>query len=147
VLAEVTPPVALSAYAASSVMMTDPIETGVFAARVALPKYFIGITFILSLSGSAILILPVTLTLPMNEAIFEIISRYALTILAVFYLNVGVIGYLRKAMSKTERIIVGAGAVLLFYPSYQINLIAGAAATIVVVKNWLEGRGGKMQDA
>ncbi len=146
VLAEVTPPVALSAYAASAVMMTDPIETGVFAARVALPKYLIGITFILSLSGSAILILPVTLTLPMNEAIFEIISRYGLTILAVFYLNVAVIGYLRKAMSKAERWIVGAGAVLLFYPSYRINLIAGAAATIIVAKNWLSGRVEKTQE-
>jgi TRAP transporter 4TM/12TM fusion protein len=137
VLAEVTPPVALSAYAASSVMGTDPVKTGVFAARVALPKYFIGLTFILSFSGTGLLIIPVLQTMSGLEAFGVIALRFLLTILAVVFLNVAVVGYFFKKLSTVERWIVGVCAVLLFYPSIQMNLISGAISLIVVIRNWM----------
>lgn len=140
VLAEVTPPVALSAYAAASVMETDPIKTGVYAARVALPKYLIGITFILSLSGSSLLILPVLETLPLGEALVQIAIRYSLSIMGIFFLNVAVIGYLTKAVSTLERIVVGAGAVLLFYPSSLTDVIGVLVIAAFLAKKWVERR-------
>jgi TRAP transporter 4TM/12TM fusion protein len=140
VLAEVTPPVALSAYAAASVMETDPIQTGVYAARVALPKYLIGITFILSLSGSSLLVLPVLETLPLGEAIVQIVIRYSLSLLGIFFLNVAVIGYLTKPLSTLERIVVGAGAVLLFYPSSLTDVIGVIVIAAFMAKKWVERR-------
>ena len=100
VLAEVTPPVALSAYAAAAVMGTDPIKTGIFAARVAIPKYLIGLTFILSFSGTALLVLPVLDNLPLNQALVLIISRFLFSILAIFYLNAAVIGYFLRNLTS-----------------------------------------------
>jgi TRAP transporter 4TM/12TM fusion protein len=140
VLAEVTPPVALSAYAAASVMGTDPIKTGVYAARVALPKYLIGITFILSLSGSGLLIIPALLTLPVGEAVVQIFIRYFLSLLAIFCLNVAVLGYFIKALSTLERIVAGACAVLLFYPSSQTDVIGVLVLTAFLAKKWVEHR-------
>lgn len=140
VLAEVTPPVALSAYAAASVMGTDPIKTGVFAARVALPKYFIGITFILSVGGSGLLIIPILQALPLGEAIVQIVIRYFLSLLAIFCLNVAVLGYFIKALSTLERILVGICAVLLFYPSSQTDIIGVLALGGFLVRKWMEYR-------
>ncbi len=140
VLAEVTPPVALSAYAAAAVIGTDPIKTGVFAARVAVPKYLIGLTFILSMSGTALLVVPVLHTLPMAEAIIEIILRYFLSFLAVFFLNVAVVGYFIRDLSKLERFIVGAAALILFYPSGQSDLIGSLIVVGFLLKKWIERR-------
>ncbi len=140
VLAEVTPPVALSAYAAASVMRTDPILTSIAAARVALPKYLIGITFIMSLSGSGLLIIPVLQTLPLGEAAVQIAIRYLLSFLAVFFLNVAVIGYFMQRLSTLERVVVGACAVLLFYPSSQTDVIGFLAVTGFLAKKWFQQR-------
>jgi TRAP transporter 4TM/12TM fusion protein len=140
VLAEVTPPVALSAYAAAAVMGTDPIKTGFFAARVAIPKYLIGLTFILSFSGTAILIIPVLETLPLSQAILQIISRFAFSILAVFYLNAAVVGYFIRNLTAIERGIVGICAVLLFYPSDTLNMAVVLIPTIILAKIWIENR-------
>jgi TRAP transporter 4TM/12TM fusion protein len=140
VLAEVTPPVALSAYAASAVMGTDPIRTGVFAARVALPKYLIGLTFILSLSGTSLLIIPVLQTLPLGEAIAHIVFTFFFTILAVLYLNVAVVGYFRRNLSPLERIVIGICAVLLFFPSYLLSVIAMVISTPMLIRAFIQSR-------
>ena len=140
VLAEVTPPVALSAYAAASVMGTDPIKTSVFAARVALPKYFIGLTLILSLSGTSLLIIPVLQTLPLATAMGHIAFTFFFTILGIFCLNVAVVGYFLKRLSTAQRYVIGVCAVLLFYPSYQLSLIATAVATPLLVFNFIKSR-------
>jgi TRAP-type uncharacterized transport system fused permease subunit len=142
VLAEVTPPVALSAYAAASVFGTDPIKTGVYAARVALPKYLLGITFILSLSGTSLLILPALQTFPVGEAVVQIAIRFLLSILAIFFLNVAVVGYFMKGISIStfERIVVGACAVLLFYPTWQTDVIGIVVLAAFMAKKWVERR-------
>ncbi len=140
VLAEVTPPVALSAYAASSVMGTDPIRTGVFAARVALPKYLIGTTFILSLSGTSLLIIPIIRSVPLGEAIAHIVFTFLFTILAVLYLNVAVVGYFRRILSTVERIVLGICSVLLFYPSYLLSVIAVVISTPMLIRTFIQTR-------
>lgn len=140
VLAEVTPPVALSAYAAAAVMGTDPIKTGIFAARVAIPKYLIGLTFILSFSGTAILIIPALETLPLNQALVQILSRFFFSILAVVYLNAAVVGYFIRNLTDIERGIIGICAVLLFYPSDTLNMAVALISTLILAKIWVETR-------
>ncbi len=140
VLAEVTPPVALSAYASASVMGTDPIKTGVFAARVALPKYLIGLTLILSLSGTALLIIPVVHTLPLAAALGHIVSTFLFTILGILCLNVAVVGYFRAGLSTVERYVMGVCAVMLFYPSYTLSIVATVVILPLMVRNVLKGR-------
>jgi TRAP transporter 4TM/12TM fusion protein len=140
VLAEVTPPVALSAYAAAAVMGTDPIKTGVFAARVAVPKYMIGITFLLSVSGTALLVIPVLQTLPVGEAVFFIVTRYLLSIVAILCLNVAVVGYFMRDISTLERWIIGASAVILFFPSTETDVIGVVVVAVFLFKNWLQKR-------
>jgi TRAP transporter 4TM/12TM fusion protein len=140
VLAEVTPPVALSAYAAAAVIGTDPIKTGVFAARVAVPKYLIGITFLLSTSGTALLVIPVIQTLPLSEAIFLIAARYFLSTLAILCLNAAVIGYFLDDLSKLERTIIGACAIALFFPSIETDIIGCVVVIAFLAKKWIEKR-------
>jgi len=122
VLAEVTPPVGLSVYAASSVFNTNPIKTGLYSSLVALPKYLIGLSFICSYYGTATLILPILENTPLVKAIFLIVSKFILTICAIFFLNAGTTGYSFWEHSKIIRFIFILGGVLLFYPNLYFNL-------------------------
>lgn len=137
VLAEVTPPVALSAYAAAAVMGTEPIKTGVFAARVALPKYLIGITFILSFSGTGLLIIPMVQSLATGDAVVQIILRYLVTIIGIVFLNVAVAGYFFGDIGRVARYVVGASAVMLFFPSATTDAIGCTLIAAFVVKQWI----------
>lgn len=140
VLAEVTPPVALSAYAAAAVMGTEPVRTGVFAARVAIPKYLIGVTFILSFSGTGLLIIPMLQTLSTGDAVVQIILRYLVTIVAIVFLNVAVVGYLFGDLQRWERYIVGASSALLFFPSSETDLIGCIVIAAFFLLRWIAHR-------
>ncbi len=121
-------------------MGTDPIRTGVFAARVALPKYLIGLTLILSLSGTALLIIPVFQTLPRGEAIGHIIFTFFFTIMGIFYLNVAVVGYFRQNLSTLERYVIGICAIMLFYPSYSLSVVAVIISTPLLIRVFIKNR-------
>lgn len=140
VLAEVTPPVALSAYAAASVMGTDPIRTGVYASKAALPKYLIGLAFILSVSGSGLLVLPVLQALPLGQAIPEMIVRYGITALGILSLNVATLGYFTRRLSLVERLAVGLASTLLFYPSSATDVAGVLLLGGFFARMWIERR-------
>ncbi|MCX7849704.1 TRAP transporter fused permease subunit [Thermus sp.] len=124
VLADVTPPVALSAYAASSVFGTNPLQTGVYAARVALSKYLVGFFFLLSYSGTALLIVPVLENSPPGEAWPMILERFFSVAAGIIYLSASGAGYTRRPLKRWEAWALGTLAVLLFVPHGPLNLAA-----------------------
>jgi TRAP transporter 4TM/12TM fusion protein len=124
VLADVTPPVALSAYAAASVFGTNPLQTGVYAARVALAKYLVGFFFLLSYSGAALLIVPVLETAPPGQALGFILWRFVAVAVGIIYLSASGAGYTRRPLKRLEAWALGLLAVLLFVPHAYLNLAA-----------------------
>uniref|UniRef100_A0A7C5ZZM3 TRAP transporter fused permease subunit n=1 Tax=Thermus tengchongensis TaxID=1214928 RepID=A0A7C5ZZM3_9DEIN len=122
VLADVTPPVALSAYAASSVFGTNPLQTGVYAARVALSKYLVGFFFLLSYSGTALLIVPVLESSPPGEAWPMILERFLSVAIGIVYLSASGAGYTRRPLKRWEAWALGILAVMLFVPFWPLNL-------------------------
>jgi TRAP transporter 4TM/12TM fusion protein len=123
VLAEVTPPVGLSIYAASSVFETNPIKTGIYSAIVALPKYLIGLSFICSYYGTATLILPIFEYHTPFDSILIITSKFILTFAGIVFLNAGVIGFARRTYTNLERVILITCGVLLFYPAFYFDIV------------------------
>ncbi|AFZ68673.1 TRAP transporter permease [Deinococcus peraridilitoris] len=137
VLADVTPPVALSAFAASSVYGTDPIKTGVATARVALPKYFLGMFFILAYPATAILIVPVVAHQGLAAALPLIIYRFAASILGVLFMSAATAGYARRELQRWESWLLGIAGVALLSPYWTLN----ALAFVVGAYFFLFGRG------
>ncbi|MGC8719904.1 MAG: TRAP transporter permease, partial [Thermodesulforhabdaceae bacterium] len=102
ILADVTPPVALSAYASASVFGTHPLTTGIYAARVALPKYLLGFSFILSFSGTALLIVPVWKILPWWQVLATAGLRLICVLLGAWLLSAATAGYLAKPLTNNQ---------------------------------------------
>lgn len=116
VLADVTPPVALSAYASASVFKTDPIRTGIYAARVALAKYIIGFFFLLSFTGTGLLILPVIQSVGGLEGWIIVLERFAFTAAAIIFMAAATVGYTRRPLARWESWVMGLLALALFFP-------------------------------
>jgi TRAP transporter 4TM/12TM fusion protein len=123
VLADVTPPVALSAYAAASVFGTNPLQTGVYAARVALAKYLVGFFFLLSYSGAALLIVPVLETAPPGQALGLILWRFVAVAVGIIYLSASPPATPGGPSSASRAWALGLIALLLFIPQASLNLL------------------------
>lgn len=137
VLADITPPVGLSGYAAASVFQTDPIKTCVYAAMVALPKYLFGFAFLLSVPGMALLIVPVLQTVGTGEAVALIASRFLFTIAGIVLLAASEVGFLRQHLRPAMRWAFGIAGLLLIYPDTVLNaavLVLAAALYVYAAR-------------
>jgi TRAP-type uncharacterized transport system fused permease subunit len=56
------------------------------------------------------------------------------------YLNVAVVGYFRRNLSPLERIVIGICAVLLFFPSYLLSVIAMVISTPMLIRAFIQSR-------
>ncbi|HKI56331.1 MAG TPA: TRAP transporter fused permease subunit [Trueperaceae bacterium] len=124
VLADITPPVGLSAYAAASVFKTDPIQTGLYAALVAMPKYLIGFTFLLSYTGTALLIVPVVQGLSIGHALLVIVPRFVFALAGIVLLAAAGAGYMTHRLGGWERWLMAAVGLVLLYPATGVNVVA-----------------------
>jgi len=145
ILADVTPPVALAAYAAAGIVGVDPIRAGVKAAIIALPKYLIGLLILTSYAGTGLLILPVILTAESSYTASTIIVRQVvITLYALFVLTVCNVGYLRKEVSAVERAVGLVGSMIMLFPmlvSYELSLTIGFVLTLLpLVRQFLVRR-------
>lgn len=117
VLADITPPVALSVYAAAALIRENPIKVGIVAAKIALPKYLLGFSFATAPLGATILIIPF-LNDPLN-----IILRIIFVLLSIISINIATVGYLNKNIILWKRIIYLILGFMLMLPFETLNMI------------------------
>ena len=123
VLADVTPPVALAAYAASGISGADPFKTGITAFGLASAGFIVPFVIV---SAPIILWLP-TLLDPSASFDFIFFGRVVVTLfLGVIALGATVIGYFRTMSNPLERIITGIAALCLLYPELYSDIIGFA---------------------
>jgi TRAP-type uncharacterized transport system fused permease subunit len=113
--------VALSAYASVSVFQTDPIRTGVYAAKVALPKYLLGFSFILAYEGTALLLMPLWRTASGYEALTGFLLRLITVSAGAVFMAAATVGYARRPLRKWECWAAGLLSVSLFAPFLWVN--------------------------
>ncbi|MCX7822393.1 MAG: TRAP transporter fused permease subunit [Syntrophobacterales bacterium] len=146
ILADVTPPVGLSAYASASVFGTHPLRTGIYAARVAIPKYLVGFSFILSFSGTALLIVPVWNLLPWWHSTALIGARLLCAFIGAALLSGAGAGYLIKPLSIHHRWVIGIISLGFFWPDWIINVISFVITLIVFLVSGQFSKKGVIQE-
>jgi TRAP-type uncharacterized transport system fused permease subunit len=124
ILADVTPPVALSAYASASVFLTEPLKTGVYAAKVALPKYLVGFSFILTYQGTSLLLIPMLTTTTTTIAVTSFLIRLVEVTIGAIAIAAATAGYARRPLRTWESWVLGLLTVGLFIPNYWFDLVA-----------------------
>ncbi|MBN2283359.1 MAG: TRAP transporter permease [Deltaproteobacteria bacterium] len=119
VLADVTPPVALAAYAASGISGGDPFRTGFTAFSLSLAKVYVPFAFVYS---PIILWLPRLLdpSAPFDFTHFAFIV--GTLVLGVIALGATIIGYFRDKSTRPERLITGIATICLFSNAPNLNI-------------------------
>ncbi|WP_342550704.1 TRAP transporter permease [Lysinibacillus sp. FSL M8-0216] len=105
IIADITPPVALAAFAASGISGGDPIKTGVNSAKLAIAAFIIPYMIVFSPS-----LLMIDTTVP------QIIWVVFTAITGMVAIGSGVIGYWYRKLYWFEIIIVLVAGLLLIYP-------------------------------
>ncbi len=127
VLADITPPVALAAYAGASMAGADPFKTGNTAFRLGMAKALVPFVFAYA---PAMLIVTKEFTWP---AFIEVTLTCAIGIVA---LAAALTGFARTALAGWERVLLGITAILFMSPGWGTGVAAVIVAAPVIVRQW-----------
>lgn len=121
IIADITPPVALAAFAAAGVSGGDPIKTGVVAAKLAIAAFIIPYMIIFS---------PALLMI--DTSFGEVIWVVFTAIIGMMSIGAGMIGYWYRKVTWVERIIAIGAGLLLIYPE-SFSDIAGLIIFVILL--------------
>ena len=133
IIADVTPPVALAAFAGSGISGGNPLRTGINASKLAIAAFIIPYMFVLSpvllmIEGTALDLLLTTLT----------------ALIGMVALSSALIGYLADDCSTVERLVLIAGGLMMIKPGFLTD-IAGFALFVVILLLQLKRRKSTVQ--
>lgn len=129
ILADITPPVCLAAYAGAGIAGANPLRTGVQALRLAIAGFIIPYIFVLE---PALLWQDVTLG--------NLLPTLVTALLGMFAISAGVMGFLIERTPLVIRVVLIAAGLVLVYPNVVLSACGMAALVIVSLIQWARKR-------
>ena len=124
IVADITPPVALAAYAGSAIAKGNPMKTGITATRLAIAAFII--PFIFAYSREILFIGD-------NILWYDIVLIVITATIGMIGVAAGLSGYLLKNMNIFERLLTIAGGLCLIIPGIMTDVIGLGLIGIVVL--------------
>ena len=120
IAADLTPPVALAAYAGSGIAGSDPMKTGMTAFKLALAGFLVPYIYVYNPMLLFIDVVPL-----------EMVQAICTALIGVFLLAMFTIGFFKAPMAWYMRILAFAGALGLLIPG-TVSDLAGLAVLVVI---------------
>jgi TRAP-type uncharacterized transport system fused permease subunit len=134
IIADITPPVALAAYAGSAIAKSNPFRTGINASKIAIGAFIIPYMFVLD--PKMIMI---------GGTFLEALPMFITAVIGMAGISSGFIGYLNGPVKPFWRLLIVAGGLLLVEPNHFTDLIGSiivfgifALHRFVINKNYRE---------
>lgn len=134
IVADITPPVALAAYAGSAIAKSNPLKTGVTATRLAITAFIVPYIFAFS---------PEMLIVGSDKPWYEIVLLVVTALCGIYIISAGMEGYMYKHMPWWERILALAGGLCMIIPGIATDLVGLALIALVFI---LQKIGAKKQN-
>ncbi len=136
VLSEVSPPTALSPFAAAAITGGDPYKTTLQCWKYTAPAFLVPFMFVLDPSGSGLLLTGSIKTL--GNADWGSIALVTFTAaIGIAALAGGLQGWLLKRTNIAERLMLIVAGFLLVYPKAMFDAIGFVLVALVVLMQWL----------
>jgi TRAP transporter 4TM/12TM fusion protein len=135
VLSEVSPPTALSPFAAAAITGGDPYKTTLQAWKYTLPAFIVPFVFVLDPLGVGLL-----LVLPKGGSWWDVAGITTLVVIALIALAAAAEGWLLDKTTHLERLLLIAAGLLLIYPRPWLDVIGIAVLAAVIVLQLLRRR-------
>ena len=123
VLSEVSPPTALSPFAAAAITGGNPFKTMMLTWKYTLPAFLVPFAFTLSPEGLGVLL---------RAPLADILTTVSTAVVGILALVMGLGGWLRQAATPLERTLATTGGLLLFYAT-AITDLAGTALFVTAI--------------
>ena len=120
IVADITPPVALAAYAGSAIAKSDPMRTALNASKLAIAAFLIPYMFCLN---------PAMLLIDTTAAEFVVII--VTSVIGMYAISAALEGYMLTHINPVMRVILLAAGLMLIYPGTVTDII-GTAVTVAV---------------
>ena len=121
IIADITPPVALAAYAGAGISGGDPLKTGVNASKLAIAAFIIPYMFVLS---------PVLLMV--SGTVIDLLLATITALLGMVALSSGLIGFLADKCLLPERLLLAVGGLLLIKPGWITDVIGVVIFAVIL---------------
>ena len=112
IVADITPPVALAAYAGAAIAHGSPMKTGVNATKLAIAAFIV--PYILALNPAMVFV---------DTTVLEVIAIVITSLVGMFALSMALEGYYRGILSAVLRIVVAVGGLMLIYPGTVTDIV------------------------
>ena len=112
IVADITPPVALAAYAGSAIARAKPMKTAINATKLAIAAFIV--PYIIALSPALIFV---------DTTAFEVIQITITALFGIFGVAAGLQGFINRPMSIPMRLISIAGGLTLIVPGTVTDIV------------------------
>ena len=129
VLADITPPVALAAYAASGIAKSNPFKTGNTAFRLGIAKALVPFVFVYSPS-----LLLITGDFEINELVVTLIG----VLIGIALLGIAFTGYFLSNLNNYHRWIIGFGSLFFVAPGIKTMIIGSLISFPILIYQYIK---------
>ena len=130
IVADLTPPVALAAYAGAAIAQSNPMKTALTSTKLAIAAFIVPYAFALN---------PVMLFVDVKNPI-QVVFIVVTSLIGVFGVSAGLEGFMLRKLNPLQRILSAAGGLLLIDPNTITDIVGIALVVGVVVWQILEGK-------
>ena len=131
IVADITPPVALAAYAGSAIAKSNPMKTGVTATRLAITAFIVPYIFAFS---------PEMLIIGADKPWYEIVLLVITAVIGIFMISAGMEGYMIKNMPWWQRIMALAGGLCMVIPGIATDAVGVALIVTLILLQKFTGK-------
>ena len=129
IVADITPPVALAAYAGSAIAKAPPMKTAVNATKLAIAAFVV--PYILAMNPAMVLV---------DTTALEVAQVAVTSVVGIVALGVGLEGYMKGEVPWVLRIVALAAGLFLIYPGTVSDLVGLAVVVGIFVFQTLTHR-------
>ncbi len=122
IVADLTPPVALAAYAGAAIAQANPMKTAFTATKLAIGAFIV--PYIFALNPAMLFI---------DTSAWEVVLICITSIVGIFGVSAALEGYFLRGMPWWQRIISAVGGLLLIYPGIITDTIGLALVAVIFV--------------
>ncbi len=132
VLADLTPPVCVAAYAAAGIAGSNPFRTGIKAFQMGNAKVLVPFVFVYS----PVMLIVAKPGFDFTEFLFVTGSCLA----GIFFLGMAIAGYASAQLGIASRLVLATSAVLMISPNVNATILGVVLAMIPLGFNWMAAR-------
>ncbi|MBR1455595.1 MAG: TRAP transporter permease [Oscillospiraceae bacterium] len=129
IVADITPPVALAAYAGSAIAKAPPMKTAFNASKLAIGAFVV--PYIFAMNPAMLLI---------DTSVVQVILVVITSIIGIFGVAAALNGYLLRRINPIARVVLCAAGLLMLDPSLTTDLIGVVLLAAVVAWQRLGGK-------